>query len=122
MELLLLIDIELYPYKMNLIIDVLNELSKYKIKSVFEFFEISRYSFNCFNEHHKPKEGHVMILKEMKGTKTFNQLCYCLHRSDCFTRWDKKWLVLRDDMICFLDNISSNIAQEVFKSNIDLLV
>ena len=74
-----------------------------------EFLEISRYSFDSFHEGKKPKEGYVQK-KTNRGS--FVQCIFCLLPCFCKT-WQKRWFVLKDDMICYLDNSSSSIGKDV---------
>ena len=120
-NLILNLEIDEYKQRIELIINVLNIVTKYKYRLIFEFFEISRYSFNCFNDNNKPKEGY--ILKSSMSKK--NKSCYIRYISPCFNccvKWKKRWFVLKDDMICYLDTSSHNIAQDVSNLYLDILV
>jgi hypothetical protein len=69
LELIMSLHIEEYKQRLDLIIEVLNELARMKVKLALEFLEISRYSFNCFNDDNKPKEGY--ILKRNDSTRIY---------------------------------------------------
>jgi len=73
-----------------------------------EFLEISRHSFDCFNEGKKPKEGYIqkMSWPRSRTSSFFHNIC-------CYKKWRTSWFVVKDDMICDLDNSSSDIGKDV---------
>lgn len=108
------------------IIDLLNSLLKYrKIRDqlfFLEFLEVSRHSFDCFNEGIKPKEGYI---KKRTGSRShsclFNCLCGFLINC-CCNKFQVRWFVLKDDMICYLDSSSDNIGKDVFWFDQELIL
>jgi hypothetical protein len=107
---------------LRIIVQLINSLAEFPLirdKIFFlEFIEISRHSFDCFNDGNKPKEGYVLKKSLSKNDNScFKKIC-------CFRqKWKKCWFVVKDDMVCYLDNSSSDIGKEVYNIIIlDILV
>jgi hypothetical protein len=105
-----------YRTKHTSIIEVLNNFLKFeKLRarlSFLEFLEISNYSFDGFNEGVKPKEGYVLKQSNIrKSTSILRCICACF--ICCCKKWQMRWFVLKDDMICYLDNSSASIGKDV---------
>jgi hypothetical protein len=75
-----------------------------------EFLEISRHSFDCFNDGNKPKEGYVL---KKSFSENDNHLLNKICRVCCCQRWQTCWFVIKENMVCYLDNSSSDIGKEV---------
>jgi phosphatidylserine/phosphatidylglycerophosphate/cardiolipin synthase-like enzyme len=126
LPLLARLDYEEYVNCILQIIDMLNTLLGYrKIRDqifFLEFLEISRHSFDCFNEGNKPKEGYI---KKRAGSRShsflFNCLCGYLINC-CCNKFQVRWFVLKDDMICYLDSSSDNIGKDVFWFDQELIL
>lgn len=97
-----------YKGRTSVISEIINQLiniPRVRNKMVFlEFLEISQHSFN---EETKPKEGYIL-----KQSKILRQGS-CLKALCCCKRWQRRWFLLKDDLICYLDSSSSNIGKDV---------
>lgn len=96
----------------------LNFLTSYdKIKDnivLKEFFEISGHSFLDCNQGNKPREGYIQKLSEFSVCqKTWIDLCKCFECC-CHASWIKRWFLLKNDMICYLDSSTSEIGKDAF--------
>lgn len=118
-DLFRMIDITQYNYKNNILLSVLNDIiNNPKLKSmikILEFLELSLHSFENYDTNDffiKPKEGY--ILKRSKLKKYLSCLQYfCCSNRECCSVWQRRWFVLKDDMIFYLDNSFSSIGKEV---------
>jgi hypothetical protein len=113
LELIFNLEVNEYKSRLDLIIEVLNRLARLKIKIALEFLELSRYSFNCFNEDIKPKEGYIMKRSDNSRPGCIKAIISCPGISYFFLKWNVRWFVLKDDMICYMNSSSSNIAKDV---------
>ena len=128
-ELFRMIEISEYHRKKKVLLSVLNEvINNPKLKNIvkiLEFLEVSLYSFENYYDNDfflKPKEGY--ILKRCKSKKILSCFQYlCCSNSPCCKLWVRKWFVLKDDMIFYLDSSFSNIGKDVkIMLSLDFLV
>jgi hypothetical protein len=118
-EVFRMIELKEYHKRNKELIGVLNDLFNHpKLRNHFkilEFLEISMYSFDNLDDNdyfQKPKEGY--ILKRCKAGKFFSCLqAFCCSSCPCCKLWQRRWFVLKDDMIFYLDNSYSNIGKDV---------
>jgi phosphatidylserine/phosphatidylglycerophosphate/cardiolipin synthase-like enzyme len=105
------------------VLEIMNNLLPSIRDKVFflEFLEISRHSFDCFNDGNKPKEGY--ILKRNGNSRSssclFKIFCCCLSFCPSYSR---RWFVLKDEMICYLEDSASDIGKEVFWFDQEILI
>lgn len=92
-------------------IEVINFLSKFQqvraMSTFLEFFEISRHSFDNPTEITKPMENYILKRSNSRQGSILSTI-FC-----CFRFWQKRWFVLKDDMIFYLDSASSDLAKDV---------
>ena len=72
-----------------------------------EFFTIGSSSFSQYNNGIKPYEGWAMKKADPHCMrKAFGYICFCL---ECciFKKFNERWIVLKDDMICY-SNLSNS--------------
>ena len=118
-EVFRMIELKEYQKRNVELVAILNEIFNHpKLKNHFkilEFLEISMYSFDNLDDNEyfqKPKEGY--ILKRCKAGKFFS--CFqalCCKNCPCCKLWQRRWFVLKEDMIFYLDNSYSNIGKDV---------
>jgi hypothetical protein len=105
------------------VLEIMNNLIPSIRDKIFflEFLEISRHSFDCFNDGNKPKEGY--ILKRNGNSRSssclFKVFCCCLSFCPSYSR---RWFVLKDEMICYLEDSASDIGKEVFWFDQEILI
>jgi hypothetical protein len=73
-----------------------------------KFFEISQYSLDCVKDGFKPRE---LLIKKRSNTR--KKSSFWVNALRVFKKWQKRWLVLKDDVICYLDSPYSNTARDV---------
>ena len=79
-----------------------------------EFFEISNVSFSKFNQGIKPKEGYCQKKAEVKTCRRlFNCFCSCM---ECvlFNKFNKRWIVLKDDMLFYMNSSLSETGKNIY--------
>ena len=108
--------IEVMKLKDIFIINFLNQLLNFQIIKefliVFEFLEISSQSFHCFNDGNKPKEGYILKQVDPRLCRSL-MFCLCPCISCCCRVWNKRWFVLKDDMICYLESSMTAMGKDV---------
>lgn len=95
----------------NLINMIAKNLDIMKKIYFLEFFEISKISFIYFAQGRKIKEGYAMKHSKPKQPGCCHFLmCCCVLNCRKFYR---KWFILREDMVFFIDDSSCNMAMDV---------
>ena len=123
-ELFRIIDLKEYPSKKKALLSFLNEIKGVlnddsvlkESVNILEFLEVSSHSFESIDDNEfflKPKEGY--ILKRCKPSKTLiSCLQYiCCSNCPCCKLWQRRWFVLKDEMIFYLDNSNSSEGKDV---------
>ena len=95
---------------------LLNMLASYNLINMSitlrEFFEISSHSFLEYNQGKKPREGYIQKQSEYSVCqKTWIDCCKCFECC-CYSPYIKRWFLLKDDMICYLDSSTSEIGKD----------
>ena len=108
---------ELYKNINKISDDILEFYNNPKIKNIQcfkEFLRISATSFISDNFGKKPLEGYAYKKAEPRGFRfllrySFFCLEYCF-----FKGWNKRWVVLKDDMICYLNSPTTSVGKNVY--------
>lgn len=90
-----------------------NETMRKAIK-LCEFFNISKNSFNRYNSGKKPMEGYAFKKADPRCCrKIFSCVCKCI---ECliFSQFNKRWIVLKDDMIYYANSSICDIGKNVY--------
>ncbi len=99
------------------IITLINDILKSEnfirsLPSFLEFIEISSFGDELITEGNIPKEGYILKKSQRKRYGCFlNSLTFGL--INCCNFWQKRWFILQDEMICYLENSTSNLGKDV---------
>ncbi len=97
-------------------LNIINEILKYdEIKTsthFLEFLEISQYGLDIIYEGTITKEGYIYKKSKNKRYGFFLNLITCCMIKNC-NCWQKRWFILHDDMICYLESSISNNGKDV---------
>lgn len=102
----------------EVILNIFNDILKYEeIKSstnFLEFIGISSYGLDALTDGNKTKEGYISKKsKKRRYGCLLNMLtCYMIK---CCNFSQKRWFILQEDMICYLESSTSNIGKDVIK-------
>ncbi len=102
--------------EIEVILNIINEILKYdeiKMSTHFiEFLELSQYGLDILYEGTVTKEGYIYKKSNNKRHGCFlNLITCCLIK--CCNCFQKRWFILQDDMICYLESSVSNIGRDV---------
>lgn len=96
----------------NLINEILNSEKFKKSQSLLDFIEISDFGSEIICEGNIPKEGYIQKKSQRKRYGCFLNFITC-GIINCCNQWQKRWFILQDEMICYLENAQSNIGKDV---------
>lgn len=106
--------------EIEVILSIVNEILKYdeiKISTHFlEFLEISKYGLDIIYDGTITKEGYIYKKTKNKRYGCFLNMITCCMIKYC-NCWQKRWFILQDDMICYLESSVSNIGKDVIFIN-----
>ena len=106
----------------NNIIYLYNNTIARKCDAFREGLSISATSFIYENNGIKPFEGYAYKKAEPRCMRSiFRVVCFPLE-SCFFKSWNKRWVILKDDMICYLNDSKTLVGKNVywFDENIDI--
>ena len=95
-------------------LDFMHNESLRKTIKLCEFFAISKNSFIRYNSGHKPMEGYALKKADPRCCRRiFGCLCKCV---EClvFSQYNKRWFVLKDDMIYYANSSICDIGKNVY--------
>ena len=99
-----------------------NEAKIYNTLSFKEFFNISVGSFNQYNSGSKPFEGYCHKKADPQCLRTaFSYACKCIEYF-AFSQYNKRWIVVKDDCIYYMDQSNSEAGKNVYFFDKDLIV
>jgi hypothetical protein len=102
--------------EIEVILNIINEILKYeeiKMSTRFiEFLELSQYGLDILYDGTITKEGYIYKKTKNKRHGCFVKLITCCLIKFC-NCWQKRWFILQDDMICYLESSVSNIGRDV---------
>jgi phosphatidylserine/phosphatidylglycerophosphate/cardiolipin synthase-like enzyme len=104
------------------IIYLYNKTGAKKSDSFREGLRISATSFIYENNGIKPFEGYAYKKAEPRCMRTLFKI-FCFPFESCFFKsWNKRWIILKDDMICYLNDPNTLIGKNVywFDENINI--
>ena len=104
------------------IIYLYNKTGAKKCDSFREALRISATSFIYENNGIKPFEGYAYKKAEPRCMRTLFKI-FCFPFESCFFKsWNKRWIILKDDMICYLNDPNTLIGKNVywFDENINI--
>ena len=79
-----------------------------------EFFNISSGSFNQYNSGSKPFEGYCYKKADPQCLRTaFSYACKCIEYF-AFSQYNKRWIVVKDDSIYYMDKSDSESGRNVY--------
>ena len=87
------------------------------LESFLEFLEISCHSFHLYNEGIKPLEGYALKKAENSCCRCLIKWTCCCFRCcccQCCSDYNKRWFILKNDMICYLNNLNDDIGKDIF--------
>ena len=91
-----------------------NEKRVYNTIAFKEFFNISNYSFNQNNAGIKHFEGYCYKKADPQCLRTaFSYVCKCIEYF-AFSQYNKRWMVLKDDSIFYMDKSDSEDGKNVY--------
>lgn len=96
--------------------DLLHEKKVKENNHLLEFFEISCHSFDCSFCGKKPFEGYIMKKADMNIFRCIGKyFCCCFKSCLCgkCRRWNKRWFLLKDDMICYFNDLEDTLGKDV---------
>ena len=99
-----------------------NKTSAKRCESFREGLKISATSFIYENNGIKPFEGYAYKKAEPRCMRfILKVICFPLEKC-IFKNWNKRWVVLKDDMICYLNDPNTSVGKNVywFDENIDI--
>lgn len=106
--------------EIEIILNIINEILLYeeiKICTFFlEFVGISQYGLDLLSEGNVTKEGYIYKKTTNKRHSCCASLFTCYLIKFC-NFWNKRWFILQDDMICYLESSQSNIGRDVSINN-----
>jgi hypothetical protein len=82
------------------------------LPSFLEFIEISNFGGELISEGNIPKEGYILKKSQRKRYGCFLNFITC-GLINCCNHWQKRWFILQDEMICYLENSTSNLGKDV---------
>jgi len=102
--------------EIEVILNIINEILQYnniKMSTRFiEFLELSQYGLDILYDGTITKEGYIY-----KKTKNKRHSCFISMITCCLIKycncWQRRWFILQDDMICYLESSVSNIGRDV---------
>lgn len=104
--------------EIEVILNIINEILKYdeiKMSTRFiEFLELSQYGLDILYDGTITKEGYIYKKSKDKRHGCLIKLITCCLIKFC-NCWQKRWFILQDDMICYLESSVSNIGRDVIK-------
>ena len=87
-----------------------------------EFFNISEGSFNQYNSGNKPFEGYCYKKADPQCLRTiFSYACFCIEYF-AFSQYNLRWIVVKDDMIYYMDKSNTENGKNVYFFDSDLEV
>ena len=87
-----------------------------------EFFNISACSFNQYNSGSKPFEGYCHKKADPQCLRTaFSIACKCIEYF-AFSQYNRRWIVVKDDCIYYMDKSNSDSGKNVYFFDKDLIV
>lgn len=106
----------------NEVLEFINSLiekdrSFLNFESFLEFLEISCHSFHLYNEGIKPLEGYALKKAENSCCRCLIKWTCCCFRCcccQCLSNYNKRWFILKNDMICYLNNLNDDIGKDIF--------
>lgn len=104
-----------YP-EINNLLNIINEILKYEelkmSRHFIEFLEISQYGLDLLYDGTITKEGYILKKSKNKRYGCFLKFITCC-LINCCNCWQKRWFILQDEMICYLESSVSNIGKDV---------
>ena len=97
--------------------EILEFYNNPKIKNIQcfkEFLRISQTSFISDNFGVKPLEGYAYKKAEPRCFRKFLRISFFCFELCYFKGWNKRWIVLRDDMICYLNSPTTLVGKNVY--------
>ena len=85
-----------------------------KIQCFKEFLGISATSFISDNFGVKPLEGYANKKAEPRCFRNFLKYTFCCFELCYFKGWNKRWIVLKNDMICYLNSPTTLVGKNVY--------
>jgi hypothetical protein len=79
-----------------------------------EFFNISKGSFNQYNKGSKPFEGYCKKKANPRLLRNLLSFVCCLLERIFFTQYNIRWIVVKDDCICYSDKSNLDIKNNVY--------
>lgn len=102
--------------EIEVILNIINDILKYdeiKMSTHFiEFLELSQYGLDILYDGTITKEGYIYKKSKNKRYSWFMNLITCCLIKYC-NCWQRRWFILQDDMICYLESSVSNIGRDV---------
>lgn len=106
--------------EIEVILNIINDILKYdeikKSTRFIEFLELSQYGLDILYEGTITKEGYIYKKTKDKRHSFFTKLITCC-LIKYFNCWQRRWFILQDDMICYLESSVSNIGRDVMSIN-----
>ncbi len=98
----------------NYILYLYNKTSAKRCEAFREGLSISATSFIYENNGIKPFEGYAYKKAEPRCMRTiFRIICFPLEKC-LFKNWNRRWVVLKDDMICYLNDPNTSVGKNVY--------
>ena len=99
-----------------------NDPKIYNTLAFKEFFNISVGSFNQYNSGSKPFEGYCHKKADPQCLRTaFSIACKCIEYF-AFSQYNKRWIVVKEDCIYYMDKSNSDSGKNVYFFDRDLVV
>ena len=96
------------------IIYLYNNTGAKQCESFREGLRISATSFLYENNGIKPVEGYAYKKAEPRCLRTIFRI-FCFPFESCiFKSWNKRWIILKDDMICYLNTPNTLVGKNVY--------
>ena len=106
--------------EIEVILNIINDILKYdeiKMSTRFiEFLELSQYGLDILYDGTITKEGYIYKKTKNKRYGCFMNIITCCLIKYC-NCWQRRWFILQDDMICYLESSVSNIGRDVYLIN-----
>lgn len=82
-------------------------------QSFLDFIEISKFGIeNIIQGGNFAKEGYILKKSQGKNYGCFKNMITC-GLVNCCRIYQKRWFILQDEMICYLDYSTSDIGKDV---------